>query len=971
MSAAPDFGGPVSAALEADLRNAVVRQRLIAWLDLDNRYGSFVDRLITARSAGQLSYDVLAFRGSHLELMLQLESLTGGTEKPPLVLHLPGFTEETIRETPLLELYAAGMRYRKALDTLVTEAAAGGVLPDAIAAFIKARPDLTLESADAWLAARLASDDEGIAAQLRVMRPAAIVEDLLTGGFVASSVTTASNREALLDRFAVATGLPASWRELTLLSSQPTPGDLAFTLASWSLCVEYVHDLTRRPISPLLTGASSLPTVVIEACREIATSLRARHADAYQRTAEETERWLADEIEVVKPEDLGKIDTFRFEEGKVLQGALSALGRGEWDVAAEWARLRVEDGKGAPSFWLRADPLRRSAWLIVLDAAELGQAIARAGGRLPPDCNLEEAVSAYVARGAAVDQAHRRLEQRRVAHLVSSMPEFETLRAVVDQMRRSWRAWADSWARDMNAVCRTRGFLPPANLQQRQIFDDVVRPFTQEAGTTAYFVVDALRYEMAEELRRHVEGTPATTTQMRARLAELPSVTEVGMNVLAPVVTNGRLTPALDASGTNGAPTCIVGFSTGEYRVKDPETRRRAMHDRVGGSTCPWLSLEAVVRGDAATLKRTIAQAKLVVVHSQEIDSAGEAGHGPAVFEPVLQDLRSAWHLLREAGVRRFVVTSDHGFLLLDDAHATAQAHGRKIDPTRRHVFSSVAADHPGEVRVALADLGYTDAPGHLMFPESTAVFDTGRRPVGFVHGGNSLQERVIPVLTVVHRAAAGGSAASYVIRAEARQPVADMHCIEVWLESAGQHALDFANPREIELAMRVKDVARARVELVQARGRARLEGASILAPIGERFEIFFRLTGAVEAKALVELHHPGATATVTPFAPDARFAISALAADLALPSAGPPPDPAAGMEWLAAFAEAGVRQVFQHLATHGSVTESEAASMLGGPRGMRRFAVQFEEHVSKVPFHVRIDVLAGVKRYVRSGGRS
>jgi hypothetical protein len=41
---------------------------------------------------------------------------------------------------------------------------------------------------------------------------------------------------------------------------------------------------------------------------------------------------------------------------------------------------------------------------------------------------------------------------------------------------------------------------------------------------------------------------------------------------------------------------------------------------------------------------------------------------------------------------------------------------------------------------------------------------------------------------------------------------------------------------------------------------------------------------------------------------------------------------------------------------------------MLGGPRGARRFAVHFEEFAQKVPFRVRIDVVAGVKRYVREG---
>jgi hypothetical protein len=41
---------------------------------------------------------------------------------------------------------------------------------------------------------------------------------------------------------------------------------------------------------------------------------------------------------------------------------------------------------------------------------------------------------------------------------------------------------------------------------------------------------------------------------------------------------------------------------------------------------------------------------------------------------------------------------------------------------------------------------------------------------------------------------------------------------------------------------------------------------------------------------------------------------------------------------------------------------------MLGDARGVRRFALRFEEYAGKVPFAVRIDVVGGVKRYVREG---
>ena len=946
------IGGPVSAALESDLRRWVQRRGVVLWLDMSEHYTGFVDRLRQA----ELPYEVRAFRGSHLALMLELDSLASGVDPSPIVIHLPRFNEETVKSTPLLELYAAGVRYRKKLDTLVTEAAAGRVRPEQIDAF-KTQADLTLDGADAWLAALLDDREGGLASQLRAMSLPAVVDDLLDGGFVAGHVASPEDRGVVWEHLDVCTGLNGAWRDAALPRGQLRPDDVAFGVSSWALCVEYVDDLRRPPISPLLAPAGSLPRGVVDACRALAAHLRARHPRFYQRAADETESLLAEEAENARAEDLGDIDTFRFEENKVLDAALQALDDAQWPTAAEWTRLRVDGG----SFWLTEDPSRLAAWQLVGAAAELGLCVERAGPRLSAPSGLSAAVERYVAYGAAVDRAHRQLEQLRLTLLYPGLPEFERLRARLDGMRGTWRVWADAWAADFSAACTTYGFLPPLSLQQRTIFDDVVRPMTAAPGVTAYFVVDALRFEMAAELYEALADTPATTVRLAARLAELPSVTEVGMNVLAPVTDHHKLRPSL-AGGR------VQGFSCGEFRVSTPETRKRAMHDRVGGSTCPWLRLADVLARDSAALKQTVARAKLLVVHSTEIDDAGEKGVGPAVFDHIVQKLRAAWRLLRDAGVRRFVVTADHGFLLLDDNSAQAQSHGRKIDPKRRHVFSPVAANHTGEVRVPLADLGYEGVEGHLVFPETTAVFDTGKRSMSFVHGGNSLQERVIPVLTLEHRAAAGGSTLSYAVAAEAQEDVGGMHAVSARVTMDAQGALDFGGQREVELGLGVVDAPGVRVELCQTRGGARLVAGAILAAVDADFEIFFRLTGNTDARVRVEVNHPGAVVDLSPCTVARRFAVTALRTGAQRPATAPRPE---GRAWLRDLPEGGIRELFAHLAAHGAVTEIEARTMLGGGRGLRRFSRHFEEHAGKAPFTVRIDVVSGLKRYVREGTES
>ena len=164
----------------------------------------------------------------------------------------------------------------------------------------------------------------------------------------------------------------------------------------------------------------------------------------------------------------------------------------------------------------------------------------------------------------------------------------------------------------------------------------------------------------------------------------------------------------------------------------------------------------------------------------------------------MLRDLRSAWQRLRTAGVRNFVITSDHGFLLNEGAPPALRSHGSKTTPSRRNVFRPNAANHDGEVRVALADLGYQGVEGQLMMPEDTAVLDTGKHDMRFVHGGNSLQERLIPVLTIEHREKPGGSTQQYQVLAQPKPGLGDYLCLEIQVKTVEQLALAFGGRSRI-----------------------------------------------------------------------------------------------------------------------------------------------------------------------------
>jgi hypothetical protein len=959
------ISGIVSKSLESEIRALILRKEIVVWLDASGAFTNFVDSLMELHLAGDLPYAVKAFRGSHLQLIFDLQLLSSGSSRHPLLVHMPGYNNDSIRQTPMLELYLAGTRFEKRLSTLVTDSATGRVPPEQIRTFLSAG-EPTLADADEWLADILRSGGSSMLTELQAMTPRALLDDLTSAtrepGSIAARVNGGQSAGPIWNRVAAMLGMPDVWRiELLGKNDSLRIDDTAIAIAGWAMAVEYVHDLKRKPNDARLSAAVNLAKPLKDACCELLDHLRERHPKFYANAADEIENFLDAERECATAEDLGTIDTFRFEEERILEGTLAALEKEQWKQAAEWAERRIE-GK---SFWLHDQPERRSVWQLLLSAGKLGCAIGDAGLSIGPLHSHEDVIDAYISRGAAVDRAHRHLEQQRRALLYPSLPKFDQVRERLNRVREIWRNWADAWALEFSRFCKSHGFLPPAKYQQREFFDQVVVPLCQGDDSVAIFAIDAFRFEMAAELFGEIESSRGTTAHLNGRLAELPTITSVGMNALAPVGHGGKLRPSISGSE-------IQGFHTGQFLVKDPDSRKRAMHERIGGRTCPLLTLEEIGGLDSKQLRRKIAGAKIVYVHSREIDDAGEKDLGPIVFDYAMQNIRAGWQLLREAGIKQFVITADHGFLIKDGI-GTVQSHGRKVDPSRRHILRPPSAEHNGEQHVSLKDLGYEGYEEHLMFPETTAAFDIGDKSLNFLHGGNSLQERLIPVITISHRTVPGGQNLKFKFTNVNRlDPVGGWHCISATLKLDSEHnGLGFEEDIQVEVGLRVVEETDVTLELCQVRGEGtELKSRTLLAKVGSPFEVFFRLLGNKDTRSRIEFYHPAAQADVCPLVVEDRFTVTVVGHS----SPSHKPDGTKGSasveiaadSWVNKFDDEGVRRFFHHLEKHGTVTDEEAQNLLGGPRKARRFATQFESHAARAPFEVRIDVVGNIKRYVR-----
>jgi hypothetical protein len=947
--------GPITDRLEAEIQAEIRRRGIVVWLDRHAAFTDYVDDLVQRHNAGDFPFPVVAFRGGYLDMILEMAPHADGVDPSPLLIHMPGHTEETIRRTPILEMYRAGFRFRRALESLVREAAAGRVAPDEIESFLRGEPK-TLAQAEQWLAEKTAQNREGVAAYLDGLTLEWLLDGLLAEGEqLRERFCDRPALEALADHLYRHTGMDAAFRAFFIGGEALSVSNLRETLAAWLMCVEYVDDLAVPPHLDALKPLRRLSTPLRETCRKLVNHFRDRHPDAYAAQALTAEARLQEEIDAHPPEALGQIDTFNREQERILESAVTSLLDGEWKKTREWTGHRV----GKDSFWLTRDPLRRMTWRLLADAAELGVLLAGAERPLAGDVRFDAALEYYTAEGWKIDNAHRRFEQQRAKLLDSQMPHFTRLHEGFHRLRTRYRQWADALAEDFSALCEREGFLPESDLRQRDLYNQVVHPLLDPEQPAALFLLDAFRFEMAAELQNAMEGEDARLV-LRGRYAELPTITAVGMNALAPVVRNGRLR-LVNGSG-------FSGFAAGEYTVRRPEDRTRAMGDRSldnaasGRRQTRGMNLADVCDRSPASLRKSIAGAALLVVHGREIDDAGGANVGPASFEALLRQIRTAWNQLRAAGVRTFVFTADHGFLLRDPA-ARPVPYGTQKTPNPRYVLAEEARSETGMTHVSLNALGYAGKEGYLLFRRDTAVFETARRGDTFVHGGNSLQERVIPVLTARHGATARGAESRYKIEAQARPALLGFSRIQIRVVDAPSAQLQLGGAADVALALRAQGRSDIQVTIKEAVGVPVENQAFTLRANAAPVEILFDLSGPRDERTRLEIYPLEPGEIDGPFVLPDFFDVSGRTGSDA---EGADDSPAASGDWTESFDDPDVRRVFVHLHEHGAITEPELNHLLGAPRKARRFALAFEEHAAKAPFAVRVESTPNGKRYVK-----
>ncbi|MEE9268670.1 MAG: PglZ domain-containing protein [Candidatus Krumholzibacteria bacterium] len=436
-------------------------------------------------------------------------------------------------------------------------------------------------------------------------------------------------------------------------------------------------------------------------------------------------------------EDLGPLDTFAFEERQYLIRLRERVKEGD----LSGARSILENRRR--SIW-RHRPDRALLWIVAercVGFLEMSKAVEESWSG--EASSVRSMVEAYARPGgwAELDSRQRLFEQS-----AAGCSEDAEILPLIEMCRGRYRAVVQQIQDRFLSVIHTEGWPPDGVLRQTQVFDRLVAPVLEKRERVAFFLCDALRFEMGRNLGEALVDLGEVDTSVAASV--LPTTTPCGMAALMPgadgafslVESGGDLVPAI-----------------GSRHLKNSDDRMKFLKERYGDRFAD-LTLDDLLSTPVKKLEKKFENADLLVVRAQGIDALGENLSlylARKLMSEMLGELKKAAVRLAAVGYQHLVFSADHGHVLLPEVppgDVVGQPPGTWLKSTRRCRLGKGLAATAGTLVFPANLVGIQGTPEEICFPVGFRVFIAGE---GYFHEGLSLQEAVVPAVAVHVRAPA------------------------------------------------------------------------------------------------------------------------------------------------------------------------------------------------------------------------
>lgn len=254
---------------------------------------------------------------------------------------------------------------------------------------------------------------------------------------------------------------------------------------------------------------------------------------------------------------------------------------------------------------------------------------------------------------------------------------------------------------------------------------------------TAVIISDGLRYECATELKDKLDMDPTRKSDIKPMIACIPSVTALGMACLLP---NKKLDYTLDYK------KIIVDDKPSSGTIE----REKILEANKLYSKA--LTYDNIVDLNMSNLREELKTTKLLYIYHNQIDARGDnALTENEVFnaskEAITEIIDLIKKLTNEAGIKNYLITADHGFIYkrdkLNESDKVDLSQMSLISKSKRYLISKEELSIEGTSSYS----GINDVL--VTVPRGVDVFKVHGAGQNYVHGGSSLQEVILPVVSV------------------------------------------------------------------------------------------------------------------------------------------------------------------------------------------------------------------------------
>lgn len=427
--------------------------------------------------------------------------------------------------------------------------------------------------------------------------------------------------------------------------------------------------------------------------------------------------------------DLAKVTIFEEIDRKVIV-----------DLAAAVAAQSVTSREVADVVRQRQESLWKAKYAKLYEAIQSASELLASISGLPnaiasADLGLEK----YQSDWFRIDQQYRWFTH--AYQTADFQKPLEALKAEVDKQYANKYLY-DFGGRWQQALEPTGEWKSAALAPQAKFFDRHVAPVVKDGRTKVVVIIsDGMRYEVAEELASMIRSEDRFEAALSAVLGSLPSYTQLGMASLLP-----QTTLELDP---DALPVLADGKPTNGTANRDKILRAINGHA---------IAAADVLAMPGDELRELYKQHQIFYVYHDRIDAAGDkAATERTVFEAAEESLRELLLLVKKwtnANATNILLTADHGFLYQDiplekSYYVSESPQGDAVTKTnRRYVLGRALKPSPSFMTFTSAQAGLV-GDIDIQIPKSIHRIPLPGAGTRYVHGGASLQEIVVPVVTV------------------------------------------------------------------------------------------------------------------------------------------------------------------------------------------------------------------------------